>query len=195
MDHMSRARSSFLISAIAVAVVTLSGCTLTGNGGPSNPPTPSETAKRTPAPTKTADAEGTPITIGCNELVSPQAMYAYNPNFSLVADFVPASGTPAADIVDLHGLACEWENQSSGEKIDVAVANLSDQRLEALKNQLVTTSNSVPTYEVEGYFEMNGPTGEANAFDDPYWIVASSATFFEPGDAQPIVAAAINALR
>jgi hypothetical protein len=96
--------------------------------------------------------------------------------------------------VTQKGLACAWVNQTSGELIEVSVANLPAAHLTQLKNDLVTTSNSVPTYEVEGYFKVNGSTGEAQAFSDPYWIVATSTAFFEPGDAQPIVAAAIAAL-
>jgi hypothetical protein len=181
------------------ALLLLAGCVQgqdDADPATSSTPSPSATPSATPTPSASAgDAiDGTPVTVTCNELVTPQAMYDYNPNYSLKADYKPAVGSLAAQVVTQKGLACAWVNQTSGELIEVSVANLPAAHLTQLKNDLVTTSNSVPTYEVEGYFKVNGSTGEAQAFSDPYWIVATSTAFFEPGDAQPIVAAAIAAL-
>ncbi|TAL44233.1 MAG: hypothetical protein EPN91_04810 [Salinibacterium sp.] len=189
---MLHPRSLALVLLFASAA-TLTGCT----AAPTPEPTvtgapPVSTTTATPSPS--ASADGIPVTITCDELVSPQTMYDYNPNFGLVDNYVPAAGSKAAEIVALKGLACRWVNQSSNETIDVSVANLPHDHLESLANALVESSNAVPTYGVEGYFETNGPIGEANAFSDPFWIVASSTTFSEPGDAQPIVEAAIAGL-
>lgn len=182
-----------------VTLLLLAGCVPTQDAAdPTAAPTPSPSATTSATPTPSATAgdavDGTPVTVTCNELVTPQAIYDYNPNYSLKADYKPAGGSLAAQVVTQRGLACAWVNQTSGELIEVSVANLPDAHLTQLKNDLVTTSHSVPTYDVEGYFKMNGSTGEAQAFSDPYWIVATSTAFFEPGDAQPIVAAAITAL-
>ena len=158
------------------------------------------TASATPTPTPTATATqapisvGSPVTIGCDQLISPDAIYAFNPNFGLSESYKPAAGTEAATIVEAKGVACGWINQTSGEVIEVAVANLPTDKLTDLKNNFVTTSNSVPTYKVEGYFEFDGTLGSAEAFNGPHWISAVSAAFFEPGDAQPIIEAALAGL-
>lgn len=134
------------------------------------------------------------MTITCDQLVSAQAMYDYNSNFTPKPGYSPSAGSLAAQVARQNGVTCGWVNQTSGEVIEIAVANLPEAHLTDLKNTLVTTSNSVPTYGVEGYFNLNGSTGEAQAFSDPYWIVATSTAFFEPGDAEPLVKDAIAAL-
>jgi hypothetical protein len=122
-------------------------------------------------------------------------MYEYNSNISLTDGITPESGTDAAKIVDdYQGIACRWVNDSSGEYIDVAVAHLRDDTLETLKNDLVTTSNSVPTYGVEGYFIVDGSVGHGDAFSDPYWISIDSDYFLEPGDATQLFESVISAL-
>jgi len=132
------------------------------------------------------------VTIACDELLSLQAMYDFNPNFGLLGAFTPAAGSPAAFIVANKGIACRWQNQSSGELLDIAVAHLTDADLTKLKNDLVVSSNSVPTYGVEGYFQLTDGVGRADAFADPFWIVATSTAFFEPGDAEQIMTEAIS---
>lgn len=127
-------------------------------------------------------------------MVPPQVMYDYNPNFALESDYTPAAGSLAAQAAAEKGIACSWINLTSGQTIEMSAAHLPATQLEQRSNELVTTSNSVPTYEVEGYFIVNGAAGTAQAFDPPYWITATSTAFFEPGDVAPLMAAAVAAL-
>jgi len=162
---------------------------------PTAPPT-TATATPTPEPTKTQApiTVGSPVTIDCNTLITPDAIYAFNPNYGLSESYTPAAGTEAATIVAAKGLACQWVNQTSGELVQVAVANLPSDKLTALKNNFVMNSNSVPTYGVEGYFTAPvalGEMGVAEAFSGAFWISASSNAFDEPGTAQPIIEAAL----
>lgn len=187
-----------LVSLLAVAL--LAGC-VPQSKGTAEQPTPAtlatSTASATPTPTPTAsasDVDGIPMSIPCTELITPQAMYDYNPNFGLEAGHQPVSGSLAAAVLKQNGVACSWINQTSGQRIEIAVAKLPEAHSTALKNELVTTSHSVPTYRVEGYFTLNGSVGEAQAFPDPYWVVATSTAFFEPGDVAPLMASAIKAL-
>jgi hypothetical protein len=187
--------------ALAGAVVTaVTACAPETAATPDKTTTPTAAPSSTPEPTASATAApgSIPVTIDCNTLISPQTMYDYNPNFGLSESYKPAAGTEAADIVGVAGLACAWINQTSGETVEVAVANLPAEKLTELKNEFVTSSNSVPTYgdptKVEGYFELAEGVGQAQAFAGPYWISAASASFFEPGDAQPVVTAAIAGL-
>ena len=151
------------------------------------------TAQQEASPSESA-AAGVPVAIDCDTLITPEALADYSPGFSLDDAYTPADGTEAAEVAKLDGLTCSWVNQTSGVSIDVAVAQLPEAELTALKNTFVTESTSVPTYTVEGYFEVLDSLGQADAFSGPYWITASSIDFYEPGDAEPIIAAAVAAL-
>lgn len=192
------ARRLVLFAAPVALALMLSGCVPEGTDAPdaggTSTPTPTASSTASPDPTPSAPPVITPVTISCDELVPPATMYEYSQNVALLPTFAPEPGTLASEAVALGGVACRWTNGSSGEAIDISVASLTDGDLEARKNELVVSSNSVPTYGVEGYFSADGGVGEAQAFDDPYWITAESVTFAEPGDVQPLIAAAIAAL-
>ncbi|MEQ1736564.1 MAG: iron ABC transporter ATP-binding protein [Rhodoglobus sp.] len=193
-----RIRPSTLLAlpTAAIALILLAGC---GPADVEAPPTssasPSATIDPTPTPTPTATGEeGVPVEVGCNQLVTPQELYDYNPNFALESGFSPSPGSLAAQAVAAKGIACSWVNLTSGETIVMSVAHLSDGALTARANDLITSSNSVPTYSVEGYFILEGNIGTAQAISPPYWITATSKFFFEPGDVAPLMAAALSAL-
>jgi len=42
---------------------------------------------------------------------------------------------------------------------------------------------------------VTGGAGQAEAFEEPYWLVATSVVFLEPGEPQPIIAAMLETLR
>jgi hypothetical protein len=200
------APASRLFAAVALAALVAGATAACGTGpddassaSPSASPSPSSSSTSSPAPTGTAAPvpQSAPIDVACDELVTPQAIYDYNPNFGLDKGFTPASGSFAGEIEAAGGLVCSWLNQTSGDSITVAVAQLPDEALTTLKSGFVTTSTAVPAYgapPVEGYFQVAGASGEAQVFSGPYWVNAVSASFYEPGDAQPIVAAALAAL-
>jgi hypothetical protein len=96
--------------------------------------------------------------------------------------------------VSRGGVACAWVNLSSGETIEIAAAQPAPERLTALANELVTSSNSVPTFGVEGYFSLTDGVGVANAFPAPFWVTASASMFQEPGDAEPLMSVVISNL-
>lgn len=182
----------------ALAVGILSGCV------PSSSPTPSDTAatsspsatpSSTPTPSAVATASAIPITIGCSTLVSGDAMYAFNPNFGLLTSWSPAAGSAAASAQAEKGLACRWQNQTSGDDIDISVAHLDSGSIEALKNAAVAQSTMVPTYGDEAYFSVKNNVGTAIVFQGDYWLVATSVAFLEPGDPSDLINAALSALK
>jgi hypothetical protein len=177
----------------AILIGLLTGCTPTAIAEPS--PSPSD-GSTTPSaePSEPAGEVAAPIDVDCATLVSPDAMYAYNPNFGLSDGWKPETGSVPADAVARGGVACRWVNQTSGDTIDLSVANLTDDDLEAFKNAAVQESTMVPTYGDEAYFEVVDGVGTAIVFDGSHWLVASSTYFFEPGDATEIVEAALSAL-
>lgn len=182
-------------AAIAIAAVAaLAGCTPT----PTSPTTPTSSASTAPTGSASPSASATPtdpptpVTLSCDQLVTPDQMYAFNPNFGATADYKPTSGTPQKQVADWKGTACAWQNQTSGEIIQIAVAKPPASQLESLKNSAITVSQPVPTYgtpPIEGYFKAGtgDKAGQAQIFSGPYWIVAESTAFFEPGDAAQLM--------
>ena len=187
-------RPHLLLPATAAIVIgLLAGCAPTSAAESSPPPsdTPTPSAEPSTSPTPTT----VPIDVDCDTLVSPDTMYAYNPNFGRLDDWTPDAGTAAADALDLEGVACRWINQTSSDTIDLSVASLSHDDLEALKNAAIGESTMVPTYSAdEAYFSVTDGVGTAIVFQGSYWLVATSGYFFEPGDATEIVESALSAL-
>lgn len=198
------ARAVAVAAIMLVATTVISGCAPAV--GPTTKPSATSVAepttttpKPTATPTKTPEPQlGEPVGITCEQLITPAEMLDFNPNVSLISDYTPAADTKASQIAGYKGLVCRWVNNSSNEKIDISVAKLDDETLTALKNTAVTESESVPTYgippEVEGYFTLYGDVGQAEVFSGKYWIVARSLAFFEPGDVQPLIEAALSHL-
>jgi len=191
---VTRAVVPLAVSALALAA--LSGCvptpSPTASGSPSE--SPSVTASASATPTPTATAASTPITIGCNTLITPNDIYAFNPNFGLINSWTPKSGSPAATAKSEQGIACRWQNQTSGDTIDISVAHLDPASIESLKNDAVEKSTMVPTYGDEAYFSTSGGVGTAIVFQGDFWLVATSVEFLEPGDPSDLINAALGAL-
>jgi hypothetical protein len=184
------------LAVAAIALIALAGCTPTGDGGtPSSSPDASGEPSTTPTPGATDDPTGTPIPASCDQLVSPDTLFVYNPNFGAIDDYTPAAGTPGASALTYQGVACRWQNATNGQNIDVSVAELDDDTLTALKNAAFADSEMVPTYGDEAYFTVDSDSiGVAQVFQGPYWIVAESPVFFEPGDATEIIQSVIDGL-
>ncbi|MBG6239653.1 hypothetical protein IWX78_002640 [Mycetocola sp. CAN_C7] len=195
----SRTARPLAITAVMIGALLFSGCAPAEAPASSGSPSPSPSASSEPSPTSTTEpSDGTivsePVDLACEELVTLDDMYAFNPNISFVEDGQPAADTKAGQIAGMNGLTCQWANNSSNETIDIAVAKLPDDQLTALKNLAVTESTQVPTYgapPVEGYFTVIKNQGEAQVFTGAYWVALRSVAFFEPGDAEQLAEAAI----
>lgn len=184
---------------VPLCVFLLAGCGFlepTTTATPSVPAgSPSATSAPDPGTTSTPAPEpGVPIGIDCDALVTAQAMYDFNPNFALQSDFAPTAGSPGAEAVADSGIACSWVNLTSGQTIEISAAQPGPSELEARRSEVAASSNSVPTYIVEGFFILADGIGRADAFDGPYWVTMTSELFFEPGDVAPLMAAAVGAL-
>jgi hypothetical protein len=195
MSALRRLVAPLAIGVLALA--TLSACVPTA--APTTSDTPSASQSDTPTgtatPSPTASAVSTPITIGCNELITPDDVYAFNPNFGLITSWTPKSGSAAATAKSEQGIACRWQNQTSGDTIDVSAAHLDAATIESLKNDAVGKSTMVPTYGDEAYFSVSGGVGTEIVFQGDFWLVAASVEFAEPGDPADLITAALSALK
>lgn len=144
---------------------------------------PTSSATPTATPSATASTIGTPVSFACDDLITDQQIYEYNPNFSLDDDWAPASGSRQAQAVSYRGVACSWVNESSKQRINVSVADLDAATLSSLKKK--AKAGEVTSY---GYFVLDGETGRADAFTGDYWITVDSKAFFASDDPAPLVA-------
>lgn len=184
------------VIALSASALLLSACVPTEPDpvGP-NPtrtidPDNTPTAAPEPTATGTPDPEATPVDIACGELISPQAMYDFNPNFLLLNSFTPSAGSPAAAAIEAQGVVCRWENSTSGVSIDVSVAQPAPGKLDALK-----ANAGAAAAGFDGYFAVAGGTGTAQVFSGGYWATLSSPAFFEASDASDLVAEVAAAIK
>ncbi len=192
---MPRAESPLLriLPALAVAgVLALAGCV---DAEPA--PTPSAvttTPQPTPTvpPTNPATEPQGDLDIACADLVDPDAVYAFDPNFGLVGSFDPAPGSAGARALDAGGVVCRWVRESGDITIELAVARFGEAELTALKDEAFASSEMVPTYGEEAYFDQ--ATGTATVFQGPFWLVITSPAFFEPGEPSVIIDSALASL-
>jgi hypothetical protein len=197
-------RMAVTLLAIAASVTMLAGCSATqpkattspkpstatapatSGAKPGDAPKASPTHKTTPTP------EPTPVTLSCDQLLTPQQLYSFNPNVGADPGYKPKSGSLVAKVAGRKGTACSWLNQTSKETIEFAIARPAASELNDMKDAAINSSHAVPTYgvppQVEGYFAPGKDAGVVQVFSKGYWIVGSSPTFLEPGDPADLVA-------
>ncbi len=186
-------RTLLAVTMAAAAGGGLAACsTGPGKAAPSASPSPSA-APVSPSPS-VVPVVGTPIGLDCSTLVPAAAVASFNPHFVPDPSYVPKPGSRAATIVKEKGLACGWVSTVGKDTIEVAVAHLPSANITDLEDALVVSSNLVPTYGDEAYFKVDRGMGAAEVFSGPFWIVAISPAFREPGDPTPIVNAVIKSL-
>lgn len=176
------------------ALLLLAGCV----EAPEQSETPTPTG--TPSPTASADPQPTPtvepdaLDVACEDLVDLDTMYAFDPNYALLGEVEPPSGSAGAEAVAAGGVACQWVRESGGGTIDLSVARYPDAQLDELKNEAFASSTMVPTYGDEAYFEVSDGVGTAIVFQGGYRLVVASESFFEPGEPTGIIESALAAL-
>jgi hypothetical protein len=185
-------RVAAVLLALGVAT-SLSAC-VDGAHTPDLTPSASPSDTSDPQPSDTPTVTPDAIDIACADLVDPDAVYAFNPNLGLLGDWTPDADTPAADALDAGGVACRWVFESGGGTMDISVARLPEERITELKNEAFTSSQMVPTYGEEAYFEVEGGVGTAIVFQDRFWMVVSSEAFAEPGEPTEIIDSALAEL-
>lgn len=193
-------RAAAVIVAGMLSVAGLSACTNPVEPAPSHKPTASKTpvAKPTATPTPAPTDPPTPVTLTCEQVITPQQLYDFNPNYGTDPGYTPEAKSLPATIVSDQGVACGFLNQTSNAVIEVAVAKPAASAMTTRKNTAAGESQVVPTYgvppAVEGYFTVIGGVGQAQIFSNGYWVVLQSKDFAEPGDAQPLAAAVLQNL-
>ncbi|TFD05611.1 MULTISPECIES: iron ABC transporter ATP-binding protein [unclassified Cryobacterium] len=200
----TRGRASVLLAAGTLFALVLTGC----SGGAEPKPTDSATAtsgasadpteSAAPSSSPTPEATGSAITQTCGDLLTLQDVYDFNPNYGTAPDYSPSAGSLGETAATYNGLTCGWSNQTSGELIEISVVAPNDVLMTTLKHQADADSQAVPSYgtppAVDGFFTYAGGVGQAQVFTEKYWVTLSTAAFFEPGDAEPLISTVLSHL-
>jgi hypothetical protein len=193
-------RSTVIAAIGALMVLGLAGCkdsTPTKTPASSSSATPTKSASPTPgdnaSPAPSAapsHAPGTPIGVDCDGLISLQAMYDFNPNYSLQSGSKPKAGTDGSIALDYQGLSCSWINQTSGNLIFVSVAHPAASDLAALKSA-AGSGTAVSGLGDAAFFSKKGQVGQLQVFSGPFWISTSSDFYGTPDDARQLAGIAV----
>lgn len=190
-DSQSRSRALGVFLTVC-ALVALTGCSSSGH------PTPQAASPSTAGSTVSPKASGgaTPFSMPCDAVVPQQALENFNPQYA--PQSAPASPTNNLEklVVAWKGTLCVWKNTATEETLRIAIAKPPTAEVTSLKDAAITVARPVPTYgnpPLEGYFTPGEP-GQAQIFTGPFWIVAQSTDFAEPGDAQTLLVSLVAQL-
>jgi hypothetical protein len=197
-----RTRRPLGLAVLAVAAaLTFAGCATEepqptpGASGPSERPStasPSPSGEPDddgePATPPTAPEEATPIGVSCEQLLTADDIYAYNPNLALVAG--SSHGAAGNRAVAAEGIACHYQNLTSGETIIVSAANPGPTMLAQVRSELSGSAASADGLGGEGWYGG----GTATVIAGPYLVTAASDIFTAAADAQQLTTTAISRL-
>jgi hypothetical protein len=199
-----RTRAALGLTALSLAAaVSLSGCLPTEPSDPADPGTGPTTAPSAtpsgsaapsdaPSPSATPAEHPTPVTIPCEAVIGPQTMYDFNPNFGLLANFTPGSGSLGARAVADEGVACRWINQTSGDTIDVSLSRPGPAALASARKR-AASGTALSGLGDAAFFQASGGSGTVQVFAGDYWITATSVYFQAPDDATLLLKDAVAA--
>ena len=185
-------RAVTIVAAMALGASVLAGCVAEPEPTtPSAAPAPSATNPTESAPPSTGapetpDLVGTPLTLECSSLLTPDALYAFNPNVGTDPTYAPTD--LARQALDLDGIACGWLNQTSAVTYSVAVAQLDPPSMTILRDA-ARAPESVDLPSAEGYFTVDNAGGSAYVFIGDYWVIIESPEFIAPGDPSTLIEA------
>ena len=187
---MTPARFGSRVGLIAVAVavsVGLAGCLQLGPSPATSSPAPTPSATPTPSakPTPTVAPTNRAFVENCGILITPDQLYAYNPNYVVDPTYAPKTGTVAAAVKAQLGQTCGWINETSGDILEVAIAAPTAAALAAAKSA-ASGGTPISADGEHGYFAVTDGIGSAQIFMGGLWLIVSSPQFFSPDDANAI---------
>ncbi|GAB3408377.1 hypothetical protein GCM10027515_25580 [Schumannella luteola] len=192
---MSRSlRTAALAASAGAALLLLAACTPAGDSDASPKPTtsrsasPSASSSPSGSPSPSVSPTATPVDVSCSKLVSAQTVYDFNPNYVLLTKPSIPAGSAAAQAQADGGVACAWQQTTTGHVIYLSAARYPADKIEQLKAAAGPTTTAFGAGS--GYW--SGTTGTAFAGDA--WIVATSVDFYEAADASTFIDSAAAAL-
>lgn len=188
----------------SLLIISLLGCTSEPSGTPAPAQTPAGKAALTPAPiapsavpTAIGRIEGEATNLVCDDLLSIQELYDFNPNFAIDPELPAVQTTIESQFTNLGGLTCSYLNLTSGEVIQVSIAKVKDSSKGALLASVSGASSAASDFDSEkrkAFFSLSNGTGVFQVVQGEYWLSASSSVFFSAADAYGFVHPALKRL-
>ena len=163
----------------------------------SSPNISAETDSSSSTPVPVLD-DTNPLYKACNELISVEALYDFNPNFSYDASATPKNGSLGEIALTKSGTYCDYINLSSGENIELSVSQISNQSLKDWVQKLHENSRVTEIFDLPaeglGFFSRKNNEGVAQVMIGNTWIVISSTSFYIPEDTISLMSVVVNSL-
>ncbi len=182
------------VSVIAALVLCTSTACVAQGGAVEPSPLPqleSEVERGQPISTNSTEPR-LPINLDCEEVLTAQALYEFNPNFGTDPRYT-VSGL-ASRALDFGGVACGWMNQTSLETLAIAVARLDSTELSEVRNRASSEFGVIALPESDGYFSDPNGVGVVEAFLDDYWVIVESPIISSPVDAELVLGLVVASL-
>lgn len=182
---------------ISLVLVSLASCAAQTAVEPSS--TQSPTGKRIITPTPVAsgaplveqdEIRGENLSLSCDDLLTVEELYTYNPNFALDRELAPIFSSTAKEFEGYKGITCSYLNLSSGNIIQISVAKLDPPSSLKVQDKLLSSNNSAeqdPANETTTLFSMNGDTGNLTLLRNSYFISVHSNQFAQQEEAMKFV--------
>lgn len=205
INQKVRFQEIFVALAVTVSLVfSLCGC---ANSASSPSTLESKTASHEIALKTNAELQpkspdsltGTPIGLVCDQIFTQQALYDYNPNFALIPNGNFINRTTSEQVAGVGGITCIFENLSTNVSVSLAIAKLSPESIQSVKDRLNNSNLAVSKIgsheDVNLYFNSANDIGKIEVTSDVFWIVAESSWFKTADEAKEFINAALQATK
>lgn len=210
-----RPRIPLVATAIAVAMLAVAGCSAEepddtaspspsasrapspsaepdATATPAPSPTPSETPSDAPGETaapepSAAPLSGQPVGLRCDELLTAQDVYDYNPNVGTDPGYRPRAGSGPEQTNELSGIACGWLNQTSGQTYSIGAARFDSAELPRVRAMVERSGGDSLGGGLDGSYRVESGVGIIDVFFGSYWVSAESSAFLSADDARPLL--------
>lgn len=194
MSGMTTRSAAGALLAASILLAGLAGCvdatepeagpSASSTSSPSASPSEEPTEEPSPAPSIEPPAQGgleaLPFDATCEQLVSPQALYDYNPNYG--TDPAPVPGETITAIGQAGGVTCGWLNQTSSDRIAAGVIRLTPASLASVQATAPDRADRTDAIE-NGWFRANGSVGHLEFFSGEHWVVVEGAALIDAAEA------------
>jgi len=148
---------SLTLGAVAAVAITLASCV--SSGGVATP----------------AD-----VPSSCDELISNQNLYEYNPNLAANPAYEPSP--LAANIVAEGGISCGWLNASNGIELSMTMRQAGPDEWQEIRAAAADEAGSTPLTKVDGVISYSEGLGVVQAYISGRWVVIESTGVSAEGD-------------
>jgi hypothetical protein len=140
---------------------------------------------------------GLPLNKSCDELMSAQSLYDFNPNFSFDASGKTLETNSSSEISNLGGIDCVYLNLTSQQTIQLGVAHISEDGLKTLGSEREKIPGVKFEKTPEGYltfFYTESGVGVLDVTVGQYLISLASSGFEKASDASEFLTPIVKGL-